>query len=91
MIQVSLAGPLSRDSVREFRANKRIELMTIRSDEKRNRTVEVANPNLGGAGVEVECAFFADLGGRIRGRNNLDANVRGACEGNRVLVNFGET
>jgi hypothetical protein len=36
-------------------------------DEKQNRTVEGANPDLVSASVEVECALFVDLGGRIGG------------------------
>jgi len=55
--------------------------MTIRTDEKRNRTVEVANPNLGGAGVEVECVFFVDLGGRIRGASQEPGRPRSPPNG----------
>ena len=52
----------------------------IGTDEKRNRSVEVAYPNLGGACIEIERAFFVDLGRGIGRRENLDANVRGALE-----------
>ena len=41
---------------------------------KRHRTIEVADPDFGCAGVEVEDAFFVNLGSRVRWGENLDAN-----------------
>ena len=38
----------------------------MRTSKERYRAVEVANPNLGGAGVEIENAFFVDLRSGIR-------------------------
>jgi hypothetical protein len=61
----------------------------INARKERHGAVEVANPDLGGAGVEIEGAFFVGLGRGIRGGKNLDANVWRASEDNRVLVNFG--
>ena len=57
----------------------------IGTDDKRNRSVEVAYPNLGGACIEIERAFFVDLGRGIRRRENLDANVRGALENGELV------
>ena len=61
----------------------------MRTDKKRDRPVEVANPNFGGAGVKIESAFFVDLGDGIGGGKNLDANVERAGEDNRILGYFG--
>jgi hypothetical protein len=42
------------------------------SNKKGHRSVEVADPDLGGAGVKIESAFLVDLGGRIeRGKDQL--------------------
>ena len=43
---------------------------------KRHGAIEVADPDLAGAGVEVKGAFFVDLGWRIRSGENLDAERR---------------
>jgi len=48
----------------------------IRRNEKRERALEVANPDLGSAGVEIKDAFMVDLGAGIRRGNDLDANLR---------------
>ena len=53
-------------------------MLTIRTNKKGHRTVEVARPNLGRAGVEVEGAFFVDLGRGIRSGKDLYANRRGS-------------
>ena len=73
------------DPVRERRANNGIILSMIGTDEKRNRPVEVAYPNLGGTCVEIERAFLVDLGGGIGRRKNLDANVRGTLEDGELV------
>ena len=49
--------------------------MIVRSHKKGNGAVEVANPDLGGAGVEVQSAFFGDFGARIGRGNNLNTNL----------------
>jgi hypothetical protein len=54
--------------------------MMIRTNEKSDRSVEVANPDLGGAGVEIESAFLVDLCGRIGRGKNLDADFRSTLE-----------
>ena len=51
-------------------------MLTIRTNKKGHRTVEVARPNLGRAGVEVEGAFFVDLGRGIRSGKDLYTNRR---------------
>jgi hypothetical protein len=61
----------------------------IRTDKKGNRSVEVANPDLGCAGVEIEGAFFVDLGYGIRRRKDLDANVGRVEKHGWVLTKFG--
>jgi conjugative transfer signal peptidase TraF len=47
----------------------------VRSHKKGNGAVEVANPDLGGAGVEVQCALFGDFGARIGRGNNLNTDL----------------
>jgi conjugative transfer signal peptidase TraF len=47
----------------------------IRTNKKSDRSVEVADPDFGGAGVEVEETFFGDFGGGIGRRKNLDADL----------------
>jgi len=61
----------------------------IRTAEERNRTVEVANPDLGCAGVEIEGAFFGDLSLRIGRRKNLDTDFGGAGKNKGLLGNLG--
>ena len=55
----------------------------INARKERHRAVEVADPDLGGAGVEVEGAFFVDLGWGVRWGKDLDADLGRAseCEG----------
>jgi hypothetical protein len=48
----------------------------INARKKRHGAIEVADPNLGGAGVEVEGALFVDLGLGIRSGKDLYANRR---------------
>jgi hypothetical protein len=43
----------------------------IGTNKKRHGAIEVADPNLSGAGVEVEGAFFVNLGRRIRSGKDL--------------------
>ena len=52
----------------------------IRTKKKRHGTVEVADPDLGGAGVEVERAFLVNLGGGIRWGKDFDADLWRASE-----------
>jgi hypothetical protein len=44
--------------------------------------IKVADPNLGGAGVEIERPFFVDLGGGMEGERT-SAQISGA-RSNRV-------
>jgi hypothetical protein len=55
----------------------------IRTNKKSDRSVEGADPDFGGAGVKVECAFFVDLGWGIRSGKDLYANRRGSGERGR--------
>ena len=48
----------------------------IGTNKKGHRAIEVAGPDLGGAGVEIESAFFVDLGRGIRSGKDLYTNRR---------------
>jgi hypothetical protein len=60
----------------------------IGTDEKRHRTIEVADPDLGGTGVEIKSAFFVDLGRCVGWGKDFDADLGRASQDNRILVNF---
>jgi len=47
----------------------------INARKERHGSVEVADPELGGAGIEIEGAFFADLGWGIGWGKDLDADL----------------
>ena len=49
----------------------------IGTDKKRHRTFEVADPDFGCAGVEIESTFRIDLRGRVRWGTDLNTNRRG--------------
>ena len=55
---------------------------------KGDRTVEVANPDFRGAGVEIERTFFVDLGWGVRWRKDLDADFGCMSEKDGFLVNL---
>ena len=59
-------------------------------NKERNRTVEITDPNLGGAGVEIGCAFFVDFASGIGGGKDFDTDFRGANEDGRfwLIVGF---
>jgi hypothetical protein len=72
---------VSRNPVGERWAKYRSRSLLIkRSNIKGHRSVQVADPDLGGASVEIEDAFLPDLGGRIGRGKNLDANIGSALE-----------
>jgi hypothetical protein len=48
----------------------------IRTDEKRDGAIDFADPDLGGAGPEMKGTFLVYVRGGIRGRKNLDGNVK---------------
>ena len=52
----------------------------ISTRKERHGTAEVADPDLDGAGVEVESAFFVDLGWGVRWGKDLDADLGRAFE-----------
>ena len=62
---------------------ERSRLLMIGARKESHEAVEFADPDLGGAGVEVEGAFFVDLGGGIRWGKDFDADLWRAsqCEG----------
>jgi hypothetical protein len=60
----------------------------IRTKKKSHRTVEVADPDFSGAGVEIECPFFVDLGWGVRWRKDLYADFRCVSKKDGFLVNL---
>jgi hypothetical protein len=60
----------------------------IRSREECEGSIAVADPDLGGPGIEIEDAFFGDLGRGFGGGEDLDANLRGACEKRNILADL---
>jgi hypothetical protein len=52
----------------------------MRSGKERHRSVHSTDPDFGGARVEVQSTLFFDLGGGIRGGNDLDTDLWGALE-----------
>jgi hypothetical protein len=73
-------GRGSRNGARKILAKNGGRTLMIRTDEKRKRAVEVADPDLPSAGVEIEGALFVDLGNGIGGGKNLDADLGSALE-----------
>jgi hypothetical protein len=69
---------------RETWTNNGRRNFTIWSREKGERTIEVADPDLGSAGVEIKGAFIVDLSMGIRWRNDLDAGLRCMAEEGRI-------
>jgi hypothetical protein len=57
----------------------------IETNKKRHRTVEIADPDLGRAGVEIEGAFFINFSRRIGSGKDFDANGRSTREGGRCV------
>ena len=60
----------------------------INARKERHGAIQVADPNLDGAGVEVEGPFFVDLGSCVRRRKDLDANIGCADKDDWVLASF---
>ena len=58
----------------------------VRSGEECQGSIAVADPELDGPGIEIEEAFFSDLGCRIGRGKDPDANLRGAGEKGDVLA-----
>jgi len=54
--------------------------LMVRRNKKGYRAIEVANPDFGGAGIEVQGALFIDFRGRIGRRKNLYAELRRTLE-----------
>ena len=57
----------------------------INARKERHGTVEVTDPNLGGAGVKIESAFFVDLSLGVRSGKDLYANRRGSGKRGRLI------
>ena len=80
--QSNLRGPIaqSRKAVGKIGTPERARLLMINAGKERHGAVEVADPDFGGAGVEVEGAFFVDLGWGVRWGKDLDADLGRAFE-----------
>jgi len=78
-----------RNPAREHRAEDRAGMLLVGTNKKSDRSVEAANPHFGGAGIEVEGAFFVDLGWGIRWGQDFNADFGSASEKKRILVNLG--
>ena len=63
----------------------------VGTNKKGHRTVEVADPDLGGAGVEIESAFFVHLALGIRRGKDFDTDFGCACEDKGSLPELGST
>jgi hypothetical protein len=86
----------SRDAVGKIRTEKRPRLLMISARKERHGSVEIADPDLGGAGGEIEGAFFVDLGWGVRSGKDFDANrrssrKRGCCVSDKpAFLSLGE-
>ena len=60
----------------------------IGTNEKSDRSAEVADPDLGCTGVEIEGAFFVDLGRGVGWGENLDTDFGCAGKHNWPIVEF---
>jgi hypothetical protein len=60
----------------------------ISARKERHGTVEVADPDLGSAGVEIEGTFFVDLGLGVRWRKDFDTDFGGASQKGGLQVKF---
>ena len=58
----------------------------VNARKKRHGTIQVTDPNLGGARVEIECAFFVDFASGIGGGKDFDTDLRGANEDGRFWL-----
>jgi hypothetical protein len=72
-----LAKFFSRDDLWKLQAKTGSRNLMIGTNKKRHRTVEIADPGLGRASVEIERAFFGDLALSIRRGKDLDRNSHG--------------
>jgi hypothetical protein len=84
----SVSGRGLRDARGKQRTNNRTRDLMIRSGEECEGAVAVAYPDLGGSGIEIEDAFFGDLGCGIGGGEDFDTNLRGARQKGDVLADL---
>ena len=75
----------------ETRGERRSRNLMIGTNKKGHRTVEVADPDLGGAGVEIESAFFVYFALGVGGRKHFDTDFRCAREDKGSLPELGST
>jgi hypothetical protein len=75
----------------EVGTERRERFLMIWTNEKGKRTVEVTDPDLYGAGVEIEKRFFGDFACGIGRGDNLNADLGSALEKGKpwdILVAF---
>ena len=75
----------SRDGLWKGRAKERGGELMINARKKRHGAIEIADPNLDCAGVEVEGPFFVDLSLGVRSGKDLYANRRGSGKRGRWI------
>jgi hypothetical protein len=83
-----ISGRCLRDPLGKQRTNNRTRDLMIRSREECEGAVAVAYPDLGGSGIEIEDAFFRDLGCGFGRGKDFDANLRGARQKGKVLADL---
>jgi hypothetical protein len=79
-------SPRLTNPVRETRAERRSRNLMIGTNKERHRTLEVADPNLVRAGVEIQGTFFVDLALTVRRGKDFDTDFRGANEDGRLRL-----
>ena len=75
----------------ETRGERRSRNLMIGTNKKGHRTVEVADPDLGGTGVEIESAFFVYFALGVGGRKHFDTDFGCAREDKGSLPELGST
>jgi hypothetical protein len=74
---------------RERKGKWKMQVIDGQETQKRNRTVETANPYFGCASIEVQGALFVDFGARIGRRNNLNTDLGSPLEQGQFADIFG--
>ena len=77
------------DDAWESRAERRSRNLMIGTNKKRHRAIEVADPDFGGASVEVEGTFFVNFGCSVRRRKHFDTDFRSVGEEKGSLAELG--
>jgi hypothetical protein len=81
----------SRNPAREGRTESGSRNLMINANKKAHRTVGVAEPHFGRAGVEIECTLFVDFGSCVRRGKHLDTDFGCICEDKGSIFQLGST